>query len=426
MKILIVNYRFFVSGGPERYMFGLFDLLRQAGQEVVPFSIRYKQNRPSQWDDYFVSPIAGDGEVYFTQHSWTVRTVRKSLERAFYSNETYDALSRLVQVERPDVALVLHYLRKLSPSVLTSLRDNGVPIIVRLSDFGMVCPEQHLLRDGHVCEDCIGTHLWPSVRHRCVQGSFGTSLVNALAMGNARARHYFDAIDRFIAPSSIMREKMLQAGYEAHRVVHLPTFVSWQPSAKVERSRRICYVGRIEPTKGVDVLIEGFDNLARQAGFDDLELLIVGDDSTVEAQRLKDHIESRGLRRVVFAGERDRAEVMRLLSSALVSVIPSTSCENLPNSLLESLACGTPIVGSRVSSIVEALQDTGAGALFRSGDPADLSRVLANVLKDERRLADMSAAARSLATERYDPTSHLSALLHLFREVLSQARAGGR
>lgn len=426
MRVLVVNYRYFVSGGPERYLFGLTRLLEEAGHEVVPFSVRYRENVASPWSRYFVRPIAGDDEVYFRQHSWSPVTVWRALERAFYSREVYVALRRLVEDTRPDVALVMHYLRKLSPAVLVALRDAGVPTVVRLSDFQMVCPEGHMTRDGRICEECVGHSLWPSVRYRCVHGSWGASLVNALAMGNARARHYFDAVDRFVAPSSVMREKMLEGGFGARRVVHLPTFVSSEPPAGVDRLRRICYVGRIEPTKGVGDLIEAFEMLVRKPQFHDLELLIVGDDTTPEAQRLKYTIQRQRRRGVTFAGERDQADVMGLLSSSLASVIPSTWHENLPNTLLESLVCGTPVIGSGVSSIVEALQGTDAGELFRPGDPADLARVLADILNDEGRLTVMSAAARRLATERYAPASHLSALLHLFDEVLSQARAGGR
>ena len=77
---------------------------------------------------------------------------------------------------------MLHYLRKLSPAVLAALHDGGVPIVVRFSDFAMVCPQAHLVRDDRVCERCVGHSLWPSVRYRCVQGSAAASAVNALSM----------------------------------------------------------------------------------------------------------------------------------------------------------------------------------------------------------------------------------------------------
>jgi len=62
VKICLLNYRYFVSSGPERYLFAVKRLLEARGHEVVPFSVRYRQNEPSPWDRYFVPPIAGDDE----------------------------------------------------------------------------------------------------------------------------------------------------------------------------------------------------------------------------------------------------------------------------------------------------------------------------------------------------------------------------
>lgn len=428
MRVCIVNYRYFVSSGPERYMFAITELLERAGHEVVPFSVRYAQNEPSPWEGYFVDPIAGEREVYFRQHSWTPRAVRKSLERAFYSREVYDSLSRLVRDERPDVALVLKFQRKLSPSVLTALRDGAVPIVVRLSDFGMVCPEQHLTRDGHICEDCVGARLyWPSVRYRCVQGSLAASAVDALALTHARSRGYFDAIDRFIAPSSVMREKMIAGGFAAGRIVRLPSFATLDAHAgSGQRARRICFVGRIEPIKGVDVLIDGFAELVRRPGFQDVELVIIGDDATPEAERVKRRAEDRRVANVVFRGVGDAAAVTRVLSTSALSVVPSICHENLPLALLESLSCGTPVVGSDVRSIAEVLEGTGAGSLFRSGDAGDLARVLGTLLRDPSRLAAMRQAARHLAVECYSPQTHLTGLVRLFDEVVTERAAVAR
>src|SRR2546425_172764 len=115
MKILLINYRYFVSGGPERYMFNVKTLLESRGHTIVPFSIAYDQNEPSPYEHYFASPIAGSSDVYFKDQSQSAGTILKSLERAFYSREVYRKLESLIAAERPDVALVQHYLRKLSP-----------------------------------------------------------------------------------------------------------------------------------------------------------------------------------------------------------------------------------------------------------------------------------------------------------------------
>ena len=270
MKICLISYRYFVTSGPERYLFGVKDLLEERGHEVIPFSVRYRANEPTPWAKYFVEPIAGDDEVRFRQHSWTPASVRRALERAFYSREVYDALSAELREARPDVAYVLPYIRKLSPSVLVALHDHGVPTAVRFSDFAMVCPQPHLFRNDQICELCVGGSLWPSVRYRCVQGSLGASAVNALAMYYAARKGYFGYVDAFVAPSEIMRQKMIEGGMPASRLRLLPTFV--KPRAMRPFAERQCAASASpaasSASKGVHLLLAAFDQLQRR-GVDD-------------------------------------------------------------------------------------------------------------------------------------------------------------
>lgn len=55
MKIALVNYRYFISGGPERYLFNVKSLLEAQGHEVIPFSVQNKRNVPSEYEDYLTS-----------------------------------------------------------------------------------------------------------------------------------------------------------------------------------------------------------------------------------------------------------------------------------------------------------------------------------------------------------------------------------
>ena len=57
MKIILVNYRYFFSGGPERYMFNIKQLLEDVGHEVIPFSVKHNRNAKTPYEKYFLSPI---------------------------------------------------------------------------------------------------------------------------------------------------------------------------------------------------------------------------------------------------------------------------------------------------------------------------------------------------------------------------------
>ena len=67
MRVLIVNYRYFISGGPEKYMFNIKSVLEKNGHEVIPFSIKSNKNVKTEYEKYFVEPIGGRDVVYFDE-----------------------------------------------------------------------------------------------------------------------------------------------------------------------------------------------------------------------------------------------------------------------------------------------------------------------------------------------------------------------
>jgi len=421
VKVVAVHYRYFVSSGPERYLFSLMPLLEQRGIETVPFSVRYAMNEPSEWAEYFAEPIAGNDELLFEDHTWTAGSVYRSVERAFYSNHVERRLSALLEQTKPDAALVLQYLRKMSPSVLVALKKHKIPIVVRLSDYAMVCPGLQLMRQGEVCEECLGRSVWPSVSHRCVQNSLAVSAVNALATQYHRWRGYFDLIDTFVTPSLLLHDKLVEAGFEERRILHLPTFVT--PYAGLEwdkREHRIAYVGRFDQFKGVDVLLRAFAEL-KASGDSAVRLSLHGNHLTAYGQEMVRLAEALGVREsVTFTGMVNKERIMQTLATSKLSVVPSVSFENMPNSLLESWACSTPVVASDIGTLGRLVEGTGAGCLFKVGDSSDLASTIASLLASSERLRSMSDAAGELAAKQYAPGPHVDALLGVLE------LAGGR
>ena len=67
MRILLVNYRYFISGGPEKYMFNIKAMLEQHGHEVIPFSVHSNKNVETEYARYFVEPIGSRDATYFDE-----------------------------------------------------------------------------------------------------------------------------------------------------------------------------------------------------------------------------------------------------------------------------------------------------------------------------------------------------------------------
>ena len=106
-------------------------------------------------------------------------------------------------------------------------------------------------------------------------------------------------------------------------------------------------------------------------------------------------------------------------SLADVFVIPSRQ-DNLPNTVLEAMACGTPVVGFKTGGIPEMVRDGVNGLLAEAGDVADLADALATLLADEPRRAAMARAARDLAEREYTRARQGERYLRLYESVLER------
>ena len=430
MKVLLVNSRYFVRGGPERYLFNLRDMLEARGHEVIPFSTRHPRNETTTYDRHFVDGIGGDAET-FADTRRTPRSVLKMAARTFYSVEVKKALSGLIDETEPDLAMLINYKKKLSPAVIDACADAHVPIIVRLTDFTSLCPQGTFLRQGHLCELCVqrGTKLY-SVRHRCVKGSLAASWVNYLADRLHELRGIEDRVDLFVTPSEFARRKFLEGGLAPERITLLPQFIDIPPHiTSAEPEDYVLYFGRVADDKGLDRLIRAFARLKSRQPASSIRLRIVGPDLDGERGRLIRLVSVLGVEGVTFEGPLERQELGDVVRRSRFTVVPSKWYDLIPNSVLESFMWFRPVVASDLGSFREVVQDGETGMLCDTSNTEEFSRVLDGLLSDPERCTSMGRTAHRWVLEHASPQRHYERFMELAARigvtgVASQARIG--
>ncbi len=421
MNIFLSNYRYFISGGPERYLFNVKMALQEKGHNIIPFSINYSKNVKSQYSRYFVSPLGDESEVYFDQQKKTPKTIFKTFSRLFYSYEVEKSVECLISERKPDIAYILHYLRKMSPSLLVGLKKRGVPIVVRLSDFAMLCPQAHCLREGKPCTLCVNGSLFPSIQNKCLKNSYIVSTLNALATWYHRRKKYFELIDRFVCTNDFMYKMMKDSGFPEEKLFCLPTFTDvsfFEPNENYKKSNYIIYSGRIEPLKGLHVLIDAL-NLLKNKGLT-IQLKIAGTGDHEYEKNCRSKIKEYGLdSSISFLGMVDSVILKDQLKSALLSVVPSVWFENLPNTIIESYACGTPVLASNLGTLSSCVIDKKTGFLFNCGDSSDLADKIEYCLLNKKELSEISKCCRQKALDTYSSKQHIASLEKLFKDVIN-------
>jgi glycosyltransferase involved in cell wall biosynthesis len=418
VKIVLLHNRYHITSGPERYLFSLERLLAERGHEVVPFSVRYAQNRPSPHDRYFVPPPGGEDARYYRELRGPLARARLFF-RSVYHAPSRRLLRRLIQEERPDLAYVLIVANVLSPSVLLACRDAGLPIVMRLSDFHLIAPCYHFFDGSSACELCLHGSRWNAVRKKCLQGSALVSLGRIAGMAVHKRLGFYDAVDRFVAPSAFLRDKMIEAGIAPERIVHIPSFTALdRPEGEHPVGESMLFVGRLTPEKGVARLLEAW-GLAGCPG----ELRIVGDVDSPAGRSLREDTARRGLTGVSFLGARSSGEIQQLMDEARAVVIPSLWYENAPLVALEAMARGRAVLAHRIGSLPEVVLDGVSGFLSSPDDPQDLAARIGQVMRDPALAAELGRAGRRRTEKEFGPEQHLDRLLALWTSLLGTRQA---
>lgn len=402
MKVLLVNYRYFFSGGPESYLFKVEELFRSHGDKAVAFSSQDVRNRPSPQAAYFTS--SRGGEVYFEKIRLTPGNVIRLLKGAFYNPEAARKLRRLIDAERPNAVYVLQQVNLLSPSVFIAAKRKGLRVVHRLSDYNLFCPRFDFLRAGEPCEKCLHGSLWNAVRHRCVHGSRPASLIRILSMWFHRLIGAFDRIDLFVVTNRFMEEKLVQSGVACDRIRLIPTFTdSARVTPRYDHDGYVLYLGRVCPEKGARTAIEAMRHLRDL----DVRLRLTGaaeDDADGDLARL---IAENGLTdKVEFTGFLQGEALEKLIAGALCVLCPSVLYDNLPNAILEAFAHGKPVVASNHGSFPGAVDDGRTGLLFAPGKADDLADKIRMLCATPGLAETMGRNARAKCEQEYSPTRH--------------------
>ena len=188
-------------------------------------------------------------------------------------------------------------------------------------------------------------------------------------------------------------------------------------------AQTILYAGVLTPGKGVHHLVGAFAKIA--CDFPQVRLAIVGraENKTYVAQ-LKAQTEHCGLDgRVEFVGEVPQAKLAERMREASVFVLPSLS-EGLGRVVIEAMAAGKPVIGSREGGIAELIREGETGFLIPPGDEAALAERLRWVLEHPTEAEEMGRRARAFAASFFSTEKYLQGYRQVFEAA--QALAGGQ
>jgi len=221
--------------------------------------------------------------------------------------------------------------------------------------------------------------------------------------------------DRLICVCSQSAGEALQAGFSPMQVAHIPNGVDigfFKPAPVTENRQTITFAGRLDYMKGVHILLEGFKQLRDE--MKNVQLTIIGDGP--DREKLQNCAREKGISDAVnFCGEAE--EIVPYLQQSAVFVLPSFS-EGLSNVLLEAMACGLPVVATRVGGTIDLVQDGFNGILIEPDNAGQLYQAMKKILQDKDLAKALGVQARKTAAEKFSLKSVTEQYVSLYQTLV--------
>ena len=301
------------------------------------------------------------------------------------------AMQKAIEREKPDVVNVHNLYPFISPAALRVCKKAGIPVVMTIHNFRLMCPTGLFMRDNRPCEQCLehGSE-WRCVWYNCEHSllkSIGYAARNAIARIN---RHYKDCVDYFACITDFQRQKLVQAGFDAKKLIVIPNAVDVTDESIPPVGNYIGFCGRLSREKGIDLIIE----VARR--HPEIPFKFAG---VCRESELIENLPNN----VTLTGYLSGNTVSEFYRNARFMVMASRWYEGFPMSILEAAQHFKPTIGPNHGGFSEIIggDEKSIGQLFIPGDAISLEKTIVNLWENEKLCIQYGLAAYDKLVNEY-------------------------
>mgnify|MGYP001093293527 CR=1 FL=1 len=305
---------------------------------------------------------------------------------------SFIATLRHAKIVRPNI-IFTHKAAGLGASVAAKIL--GIPCVYVVRGYQHACFNYEKLRNrGNKIERCTLQECDFAHLVRCIKLDGGSNVILRILQVPYSFYAYFvlklrryaiSKADDLVAISNIVKKSLEKIYPEKHIVkIYNPVDIIEAHTIKVDHNpfnKYFTYIGRLSRSKGVDILLKAFQYLLD--AYPECKLAIIG--SGPELNRLTFLARKLGIEKsTIFFGPMYFREVLKFLKErGFVTVVPSLWDEAFGRVVIESMAVGIPVIGSRVGGIPELISNEENGLLVNPGDERSLFNAMKTLIEDK-------------------------------------------
>jgi glycosyltransferase involved in cell wall biosynthesis len=305
----------------------------------------------------------------YTRSSAEINSTNTGKIKAFftgvYNPSSNRKVKHLLDTLRPDLVHIHNLYPLISPSILKEVRKAGIPVVMTVHNYRLICPNGLFYNRHDICELCSSGREWNCILQNCEQ-----SLIKSIgyAARNAWARisgSYRDNVSAYLCLTEFQKRKLVENGFSEERCHIIPNFLEVDKKENTEHDNNrkgFLFIGRLNSQKGVDILIRA----AKQLPSISFRLAGSADHDFIDTGNLPSNVE--------WLGIIDNGEKKKELQNAIAMVFTSRSYEGFPMVFLEAMEESLPVIAPDLAGYPEIIRNGRNGLLFKPQDVNDLTK----------------------------------------------------
>jgi glycosyltransferase involved in cell wall biosynthesis len=381
MKILLLHTFYTMRGGEDTVFEQEYKLLLKL-HEVEKITFQNKSGLP--------------GAIQFLFSFWNPLEAQK--------------LKQIIIQFKPDVIHMHNVHFAIGPIALHVARKMGVPVVVTLHNYRMLCPSGILQHNGVIFTDSLRSRFpWKAIWLKVYRDSALQTFWLALVTWGHKKLGTWKNVTRYIVLTEFAMELFQKSSLNFHRdqIIVKPNFVQSSARTLVNRHDHFLFVGRFTEEKGISVMLEAFI----KSGY---KLHLAGTGPLIEKVISTCNIH----KNITYLGSLGRECVQRAMQNCSALVFPSTWYEGMPMTILEAFSVGTPVLASEIGAMSAMITHRYNGLHFEAGNTNVLIKQLdywQNLSPAEKETYCTNALGTYL--QNYTPEKSLKQLSEIYQSI---------
>src|SRR5690606_33461176 len=293
------------------------------------------------------------GALQYLTYPWNIRATWK--------------VKKIIKSFAPDIVHIhnLHYSS--GPLLIRSAYQLGIPVIMTLHNFRLLCPSASLFCHGRIFTNSIYQDFpWTAVRLRVLDNSLTKTFFTAFTYWIHRKWGTWNKISKFIVLSQFSKSLFVESTLPIaeERFIVRPNSTDIIPTVRTAGSGFV-YIGRLSQEKGIVPLLKAFSTLP-------FPLSIYG--SGPQQNIVEDF--AKHYKNIQYFGYQSKDLLTKAIKHAEALIVPSVCYEGMPMTIIEAFAQGTPVLASNIGILNKMVLPLYTGMHFNPYDETDIGRVV--------------------------------------------------